>query len=186
MQDEKIVELYWERNESALKETQDKYGKYLFKIAYNILSDNQDSEESVNDTYLAAWNSIPPQRPLTLSVYLAKLTRRIAIDIFRKRNRDKRIPSEYVVSMNELEGCLSVGNSTEQEIEVRHLAGVINDFLKELPETSRNLFIGRYYFSDSLKEVSRYCGVSESKAKTLLFRTRQKLKIHLEKEGYKL
>ncbi len=186
MQDEKIIELYWQRNESALKETQDKYSRYLFKIAYNILANEQDSEESVNDTYLAAWNSIPPQKPSSLSAYLAKLTRRISIDIFRKRNRDKRVPSEYIVSVEELENSLSIGDSTQQEVEVRHLAKLINDFLGKLPETARNLFIGRYYFSDSLKEVSRYCGVSESKAKTVLFRTRQKLKTYLEKEGYKL
>ena len=186
MQDEKIVELYWERNESALKETQDKYGKYLFKIAYNILSDNQDSEESVNDTYLAAWNSIPPQKPFALSSYLAKLTRRISIDILRKRTRDKRVPSEYTVSMEELENSLSVGDLTEHEVEVRYLAKLINDFLKTLPESECNLFIGRYYFSDSLKEVSRYCNISEAKAKMVLFRTRQKLKTYLEKEGYKL
>ena len=186
MQDERIVELYWERSESAIKETQEKYGKYLFKIAYNILSNQEDSEESVNDTYLAAWNSIPPQKPIGLSSYLAKLTRRISIDVFRKRNREKRIASEYVVSIYELEESLSAGNATESDVEVDLLATAINGFLRELPELSRNLFIGRYYFSDPLKEVSRYCGVSESKAKSTLFRVRQNLRIHLEKEGFKL
>lgn len=186
MQDEKIVELYWERNESAVKETQDKYGKYLLKIAYNILSDRCDSEESVNDTYLAAWNSMPPQKPGSLSAYLAKLTRRISIDILRKRNRDKRVPSEYCISMSELEESLSAGNTTEEDIEINLLADALNNFLRELPENSRDLFIGRYYFSDSLKEVSRYCGMSESNAKITLFRVRQNLKIYLEKEGFKL
>ncbi len=186
MQDEKIIELYWQRDESALKETQEKYSRYLFKIAYNILSNEQDCEESVNDTYLAAWNSIPPQKPSSLSAYLTKLTRRISIDIFRKRNREKRVPSEYIVSLEELENSLSMGDSTAQEAEVRNLARLINDFLKTLPEAECNLFIGRYYFSDSLKEVSRYCNMSEGKAKTVLFRTRQKLKTYLEKEGYNL
>lgn len=186
MQDEKIIELFWERNDNAIKETQDKYGNYLYKIAFNVLSDAEDSKESVNDTYLAAWDSIPPQNPSALSSYLAKLTRRISIDILRKRTREKRVPSEYIVSMEELEYTLVSGDSVEQEADVNHLAELINGFLKELPETARNLFIGRYYFSDSLKEVSRYCGVSESKAKSLLFRTRQKLKTYLEKEGYYL
>lgn len=186
MQDEKIVELYWQRNESAINETQEKYGRYLFKIAYNILSDNEDSEESVNDTYLAAWDSMPPQKPAVLSTYLAKLARRISIDIFRKRNRDKRVPSEYMLSLMELQDCISAGNTTEEEVELRVLANAINEFLKALPDTARDLFIGRYYFCDSLKEVSRYCGVSESKAKNVLFRTREKLKIHLAKEGFKL
>lgn len=186
MEDDRIIELYWQRDESALAETQQKYNSYLYKIAYNILANTEDSEESVNDTYLAAWNSIPPQKPFVLSSYLAKLTRRISIDILRKRTRDKRVPSEYTVSMEELENSLSVGDLTEQEAEVRYLAKLINDFLKTLPESECNLFIGRYYFSDSLKEVSRYCNISEAKAKMVLFRTRQKLKTYLEKEGYKL
>ena len=183
MQDEKIIELYWQRDECALKETQNKYGRYLFKIAYNILSNEQDCEESVNDTYLAAWNSIPPQRPSSLSAYLAKLTRRISIDIYRKRSRDKRIPSEYTVSLDELYS-VSSGDNTEQDVEVKLLATAINAFLEELPPLQRNLFIGRYYFCDSLKEVSGYCGVAESRAKTLLYRTREKLKQYLEKEGF--
>ena len=186
MQDEKIVELYWDRNEAAIRETQDKYSKYLHKIAYNILSDQEDCKESVNDTYLAAWNSIPPQKPNVLSAYLAKLTRRISIDMLRKRNREKRIPSEYSVSLNELDTDISSGNTTEADFEITLLANVINNFLRELPENARNLFVGRYYFCDSLKDVSRYCGVSESKAKNTLFRVRQNLKKHLEKEGFKL
>lgn len=183
MQDDKIIELYWQRDECALKETQNKYGRYLFKIAHNILSDREESEEVVNDAYLAAWNSIPPQRPSSLSAYLAKLTRRISIDIYRKHSRDKRIPSEYTVCLDELYS-VSNGNTTEQDIEFKLLAAAINAFLEELPPLQRNLFIGRYYFCDSLKDVSGYCGVGEARAKTLLHRTREKLKQHLEKEGF--
>ena len=106
MQDEKIVELYWKRDESAVRETQEKYENYLYKIAYNILSDKEDSNESVNDTYLAAWNSMPPHKPNVLSTYLGKLTRRISIDIFRKRNRIKRQVSEYALSLTELQDCI--------------------------------------------------------------------------------
>lgn len=184
MLDSEIVELYWKRDEKAISETKSSYGKYLFKIANNILSDFEDSMESVNDTYYAAWNSMPPQRPSILSTYLGKLTRRISIDIFRKRNREKRRVSEYALSLNELEDCVSGGNTPEEEIEVQLLAKVINEFLRKQPEEARNLFIGRYYFLDSLKDVARYCGVSEGKAKSILFRTRCNLKVHLEKEGF--
>ena len=103
MEDEKIVSLYWSRDEAAIRETEAKYDRYLTKIAYNILYNREDSRESVNDTYLAAWNSIPPHRPGVLSVYLGKITRRISIDIFRKRNRLKRRDSEYAVSLAEIE-----------------------------------------------------------------------------------
>lgn len=184
MMDNEIVELYWKRDEKAISETKSVYGKYLFKIANNILSDFEDSLESVNDTYYAAWNSIPPQRPNILSTYLGKLTRRISIDIFRKRNREKRRASEYALSLNELEDCVSGGNTPEEEIEVQLLAKAINEFLRKQPEEARNLFIGRYYFLDSLKDVARYCGMSEGKAKSILFRTRCNLKVHLEKEGF--
>ena len=184
MQDEKIVELYWQRDESAISETQAKYENYLYKIAYNILSDKEDSFESVNDTYLAAWNSIPPHRPNVLSTYLGKLTRRISIDIFRKRNRIKRQASEYALSLTELENCFSSDNSPEKDYESKVLGEVINAFLRTLPDDARNVFIGRYYFLDSVKDVANYCGISESKAKTLLFRTRNSLREYLEKEGF--
>ena len=111
MQDEKIVELYWQRDESAIEETQGKYGRYLGKIAYNILADLEDSQESVNDTYLAAWNSMPPQKPSVLATYLGKITRRISIDIFRRRHREKRQASEYALSLSELEDCVGGGPS---------------------------------------------------------------------------
>lgn len=184
MRDDEIVTLYWKRDERAIKETKTEYGRYLFKIANNILSDFEDSRESVNDTYLAAWNSMPPQRPSVLSTYLGKLTRRISIDIFRKKNREKRRASEYALSLDELQECISGGNMPEEEVEVKLLAKAINEFLRMQPEEARNLFVGRYYFLDSLKDVARYCGVSESKAKTVLFRTRCNLKAHLEKEGF--
>lgn len=117
MQDEKILDLYWERNESAIYETEQKYGRYLTKIAYNILADMEDSKESVNDTYLGAWNSMPPHKPEILSTYLVKITRWISIDIFRKRNRKKRQISEYTISLEELGDCVSVGDTTEQEVD---------------------------------------------------------------------
>lgn len=186
MEDEQIVSLYWQRSESAIRETEQKYDRYLTKIAYNILSDHEDSRESVNDTYLAAWNSIPPHRPSVLSAYLGKLTRRISIDIFRCRNREKRRASEYALSLSELGDCVSAGNTTEDMVNVKLLADAIGIYLRLIPEEARNAFLGRYYYLDSLKEVAAYCGMTESKAKTVLYRTRQGLKDYLKKEGFDL
>ncbi len=186
MQDEEIVELYWQRDESAIKATQDKYSRYLTKIAYNILANLEDCKESVNDTYLAAWNSMPPHRPSILSTYLGKLTRRASIDIFRKKNRHKRRESEYALSLSELEDCITDGGTPQETLETKLLAGAINDFLRTLSKDARNLFIGRYYFLDSLRDAARYCGMNESKAKSMLFRTRCGLKAYLEKEGFYL
>lgn len=184
MEDEKIISLYWDRDEAAIRETEGKYDRYLTKIAMNILNDLEDSRESVNDTYLAAWNSMPPQRPNILSAYLAKLTRRISIDRYRYRNRDKRRESEFAVSLNELNDCVSAGNTTEEALDVKILAESIGAFLRTLPEETRAAFIGRYYFLDSIKEVAAYCGMTESKCKTLLHRTRRSLKDYLTKEGF--
>ncbi len=186
MEDEKIVDLYWQRSESAIRETEIKYDRYLTKIAYNILADAEDSRESVNDTYLAAWNSMPPHRPGVLSTYLGKLTRRISIDCFRRRTRQKRGGSEYEVSLSELGDCVSGGNSTEEIVNVRLLADAIGIFLRLQSEEARNAFIGRYYYLDSLKEVAAYCGMTESKCKTLLYRTRVALKEYLREEGFEV
>ena len=184
MEDEKIVDLYWQRSESAIRETEIKYDRYLTKIANNILADAEDSRESVNDTYLAAWNSMPPHRPGVLSTYLGKLTRRISIDCFRRRTRQKRGGSEYEVSLSELGDCVSGGNTTEEIVNVRLLADAIGIFLRLQSEEALNAFIGRYYYLDSLKEVAAYCGMTESKCKSLLHRTRLGLKDYLTKEGF--
>lgn len=184
MQDHQIVALYWQRDEAAIGATQEKYGQYLSKIAYNILSDWEDSQESVNDTYMAAWNSMPPHKPEALSTYLGKLTRRISIDLFRKRNRLKRQASQYALSLSELEDCAATGPSPEDTVQMQLLAEVINRFLRTLSEDARNLFIGRYYFMDPLKEVAAYCGIGESRAKSILYRTRRSLKAYLQKEGF--
>ena len=156
MQDEMIVDLYWKRDESAISETERKYGRYLSKIAYNILSDWEDSKETVNDTYLKAWNSMPTHKPGVLSAYLGKITRQLSIDAFRTRNRDKRKHSEYAVSLSELEDCISGSETTEQSIELKLLAEAINTYLYTLPAEARNTFVGRYYFADPTREVADY------------------------------
>ena len=186
MDDAKIVDMYWDRNEDAIVCTQQKYGAYLFKIARNILSDTQDSEECVNDTYLAAWNSMPVNRPRILSTYLGKIVRQLSIDVFRKKTSQKRGGTEYVLSYDELNEDVSSGPDPLQELEAKQLAESISAFLRGLDQAERDVFIGRYYFFDSVREIAGYCGISESNAKTLLFRLRKQLREYLIKEGYEL
>ena len=186
MKDDQIVNLYWDRNEEAIHQTQMKYGSYLAKVAYNILSDFEDSQECVNDTYLAAWNSMPTNRPGILATYLGKITRQISIDLFRKKKRLKRYASQYAISLEELGDSFTDGITPDQELDAKRLTDAINRFLRSLPDDARNTFIGRYYFFDPLKDVAAYCGMSESKAKSMLYRTRQGLKDYLIKEGFDL
>ena len=184
MEDDLIVSLYWNRDEQAIGDTEKKYGRYLVKIAYNILSDLEDSKESVNDTYLKAWASIPPHKPSVLSTYLGKITREVSIDIFRKRTSSKRQASEYAISLSELEECVSSGDATMQDVNLHALVETINTFLRTLSSEARNTFVGRYYFMDSIREIASYYGMSEAKVKSMLHRTRIGLKANLEQKGY--
>lgn len=182
MQDEKIVGLLNSRDEKAISEIRGKYGRYLQKIAYNILGDIRDCEECLGDVFLGAWNSIPPNSPQDLRAYLVMLTRRCSLSMLRKRFREKRRGTEYAVSLDELADCIPGGSSPESETDVRLLGEVINSWLSGLPEEQRKAFVGRYYFSDSVRDISKYLGFSESKVKTLLYRARLSLKERLEKE----
>ena len=184
MEDHEIVSLYWERDERAIRETEKQYGRYLFKIAYHILGEREDSRECVNDTYLRAWNAIPPERPVFLSLYLGKIARTVSIDRFRARNRKKRRPTEYAASLSELEECISSGNTTEQYADARLLADAVNRFLRAKSAEERGVFIGRYYFMDSVREIAFHYGISESKTKAMLHRLRAGLRLYLEKEGF--
>lgn len=186
MEDREIVALYMDRREDAIRQTQRKYHKYLLKVAYNILGDRQDSEECVNDTYLAAWVSIPPQNPENLSTYLSRITRGKAIDIYRKQNSEKRRQSQYALSLEELSECFSDGGTPEEAMEVKALGDAINAFLRTLPKDTRNAFISRYFYFNSIKEVAKHCGLRETKLKSLLYRTRKALREYLAKEGFSL
>lgn len=186
MEDAEIVELYWARDEDAVGQTKTKYGAYLNRVAYNILADLEDSQECVSDTLLAAWRSMPDNRPKNLRTYLGKITRQVSIDLYRRRNRMKRYASEYAISLEELGDSFTNGRTPEDELNARLLTETVNCFLRTLPDEARNAFIGRYYFFDSLQAVARYCGMSESKCKSLLYRTRQSLKAYLQKEGFDL
>ena len=182
MEDAAIVSLYWQRDEAAIQETKTKYGAYLGKVAWNILGNQEDCEESVSDTYLRAWESMPPQRPSLLSAYLAKLTRQLSIDRCRHKNRQKRQGSQYALSLTELEDCLSGGDTTGQEVELHLLGEAIGKYLRGLSPEARTVFLGRYWFSSRPPSFPNLR--SESKVKSLLYRTRQGLRTYLEKEGF--
>ena len=184
MNDAEIVGLYWQRDERAIACTDQKYRHYLHTIAYNILFSREDAQESVNDTYLAAWDSIPPHKPQVLSTYLGKLTRRISIDMFRKKNAQKRGSSEYALSLEELSQCLSAGDTTAQAADCQALSDAIATYLKTLPQEARTVFIGRYYYLDPVAKIARYCRISQSKVKILLYRARQGLGQYLQEEGF--
>ena len=184
MKDSEIVELYWQRDEAAIKRTAEKYEKSLSKISYNILASSEDCRECVNDTYMAAWNSMPEHRPANLATYLGKIIRQISIDRFRKYKSKKRISSEYTLSISEMADCIADNNTPEQIADFRLLDKAINSFLRSVQESERNIFIGRYYYFDSIKSIAEYTGLSESNVKITLFRIRQKLKDYLIREGF--
>lgn len=183
MEDSKIVALYWARSENAIAETSSKYGRYCYAIAYNILASTEDAEESVNDTYMDAWNSMPPYRPSILSTFLGKITRRISIDRWRKSRAKKRGGGEVILVLEELSDCLSSSADTEQIIEAKELSRAINSFLSALSENERDVFVCRYWLLASVESISQRFNFSQSKTKSMLFRTRGKLNKYLHREG---
>ena len=183
MEDQAIIDLYLKRSEQAIVETDTKYGKYCYSIAYNILSNREDSEETVSDTYMTAWNTIPPRRPNFFNAFLGKVTRHISIDRWRKGSAKKRGGGEMVLALEELEDCTDV-HSTESDFDRRELVRVLNRFLGSLSETERNVFLCRYWYLDSIQAISEYSGFTQSKVTSMLHRTRGKLRRHLSEEGY--
>lgn len=181
MEDQGIVQLYLQRSQQAIAETKNKYGAYCKMIARNILSNYADVEECENDTYLAAWHAIPPNLPRKFSIFLGRITRNIALDkhgynTAKKRNR------EFEIILTELEGCLASPDTVETEYEAGETASAINQFLYALDEQARNVFIRRYWHSDSIENLAMRFNMSSSKVKSLLFRTRNKLRVFLDKE----
>lgn len=184
MDDTQIIDLYWQRSEAAIAETQTKYGTYLFSIANRILPFREDAEESVNDTYLDAWNAIPPARPNILSAFLGKLTRRISIDRWRSLNAEKRGGSAVTVALEELSGCIPGGSDPAAEVETKELAKAISRFLDSLPRTQQQVLVMRYFHLADLRQIADRFGMSVPRVKSMLFRIRQKLRAYLAKEGY--
>ncbi len=182
--DKSIVDLYFQRSELAIFETSKKYGGYCYAIAYGILQNGDDAEECVNDTYNDAWNSIPPHRPALLSAFLGKIARRIAIDKFRKRNAKKRGGGEMPLILDELGECIASEDNIESSLERKRLSEAVASFVKALPETEQKVFLCRYWYMDSINSICKRFGFSESKVKSMLYRTREKLRAMLEKEGF--
>lgn len=180
MTDGKIIELYFSRDESAISATAEKYGAYLGKIAYNILSDEFESEECVNDTYMRAWTKIPPEVPRIFSAFLARITRNLSLDRMRARSAEKRAAYDGIESLDELSECVGGG---ECDLDSREIAVVINSFLCGLPEADRRMFVLRYFHEQPVSDVARSLGKSESAVKVRLFRLRGMLREKLIKEG---
>ena len=184
MSDEKIVELYWQRDEQAIKETDIKYKKFLLSVAMNIVHDMCDSEECLNDTYIGTWNAIPPARPVALQAFLGSIMRRTAIDRFRANNRQKRIASEFAVSLSELEDFIADDGDMTAEIETKELAKSISNFVRSLPDRQMFIFVSRYYIADPISTISKELGCSVSTVKREIEAIKIGLKKQLESEGY--
>ena len=180
MEDERIVALYWERNESAIRETEQKYGKYCYAIAYNILHSHEDSDECVNDTWNGAWNAIPPEKPTVLKCFLARITRNIAIDRYRYDGAQKR-SAEVESAMDEYWECIPNKDASIEDEYIMKQA--INEFLESLDKRTRVIFMRRYWYSMSVKDIADRMRLSEAHVSVILHRTRSKFKDYLTKEG---
>lgn len=184
MLDRDIVALYWKRSEEAITQTQRKYGSYCLSIARNILPILEDAQECVNDTYLAAWDAMPPHKPRILSTFLGKLTRRISIDRWRRLSAQKRGGDTVTLALEELGECIASDSDPQKQVEAKELGQIITRFLQKQDDLERVVFVRRYYGLRKVEEIAKEFGLSESNAKTMLFRTRQKLREFLAKEGY--
>ncbi len=184
MDDKSIVDLYWKRSERAIQETETKYGGYCYAIAYNVLANNEDAQECVSDTYLAAWNALPPHRPAILTAFLGKLTRRISIDRWRSLTACKRGGGQIALALDELGDCASNAPSAEAAVISREMTEAFNRYLDALPQEERLVFLRRYFFFDPVAKIAENFGFSESKVTSILHRTRKKLRQQLSKEGY--
>ena len=180
MEDTDILKLYYHRNEQAISETKSKYGKQIYALAFRILRNREDSEECENDTYLGAWNAIPPASPRNLGAFLLRTVRNISISRARANHADKRGGSEVILSLNELEDCIPLPQYEESS----HLAASLDHFLGTISKQERMVFVSRYWRCDTIDEIAREFGFGQSKVKMMLSRTRAKLRTFLKQEGY--
>lgn len=185
MKDASIVKLYWERSEKAIKETDLKYGKLCRHLSDNILNDLSDAEECVNDSYLAVWNAIPDARPENFSAFLCRIVKNLSFKRLEHITAQKRKP-EVLISLDELQECISSSSNPEASCDAVELAEVISGFLRKQDEQSRNIFLRRYWYYDSVKCIADAYGMKEEKVSQTLFKIRKKLKKHLEQEGYNI
>lgn len=182
LEDEQIVELYLKRSENAISETDRKYRTRCLYVAHNILNDLSDAEECLNDTYMTAWNTIPPERPKFLSAFLFRIIKNHSLNRLRYNHRDKRETS-LSISLSELEECVDGKQNTEDEFDENQLALILNDFLRGLDEEKRFIFIRRYWYMDSIGSIAERCSRTEENVKTILVRIRKQLKKYLEERG---
>lgn len=180
--DERIIELFFERSEEAIHELGNKYGKFCHRLSYNIVNNRQDAEECVNDAYLGAWNAIPPEKPDPLLTYLCKIVRNISLKLYYRKGAAKR-SSTYTIAMEEIEACIASPNTVETEFEARELARIIESFLDTLTVENRVIFMRRYWFSDSCKEIAEFVGLTENNITVRLTRIRKKMKKYLTEKG---
>lgn len=186
MKDEAILELYWARSEAAIDETDRVYGRYCHSVAFGILRDQEDAEETVNDTWLKAWDSIPPERPHHLKGFLGRITRQLSINRLERETAQKRGAGQYPLAVDELAECIPAGNRGEDLADLTALRDALNRFLRSLPTEPRSVFLRRYWYAQSIAEIAAGCGMSESKVKSMLLRTRNKLRKALTEEGFAL
>ena len=185
MDDKQIIELYFERNEQAIKETQNKYGAFCHRIAMTILGIHEDAEECVNDTYYSVWKQIPPTVPEVFKVYLGRITRNLSISRFRAMRAKKRYSSMEIM-LSELNDCVPSSSNVEQTIEVMQLSDYISEWLDSLPEEDCALFVRRYWFGDEVQELAKKCGITAAKMAQRMLRLRKSLKAALEQKGVAL
>lgn len=186
MDDEAIIQLYFERDDHAIKATSQKYGGYCTAIAKNILKNNEDAEECVNDTYFNAWKIIPPQRPKQLSTFLGKITRNLAYNKYRCTHAEKRGNGEFSLVLDELSECVSDNDTVDKILDRKELIKAINDFLEQLPEEKQAMFVRRYWYADSIAEIAKDYGMMQGTVSKSLERTRKKLKAYLTERGFEL
>ena len=179
--DEQIIELYWQRNETAIQETDRKHGKLLFGIAYNILHDRLDCEECQNDTYLSVWNAIPPTRPIKFPAFITHIMRNIAINRFKEKTSKKRIPSELTVSMDDVNDILRSDETVETEYEAEEVGKIINNYIRQLSERQRYIFIDRFYLAEPVDTIANDLSISVPTVYREIDRIKQGLKLHLER-----
>ena len=185
MEDQQIVDLYFARSESAITETDRKYGRYCHSIAYNILEDNEDAKEIVNDTYLKAWNTIPPNRPDPLKPYVGMISRHLSLDRYEEYHTQKR-GGQVPLVLEELAECIPDNDSREDIGESVALKDALAKFIRSLPDKTQRIFLRRYWYASSVAEIAEEFGMRENSVNVLLHRTRKKLKDHLQKEGFDL
>ena len=184
MEDSRIIELYWQRSENAITETDKKYGAHCSTVALNILLNKEDAEECVNDTWLGAWDAIPPNRPSILRAFLAKITRNLSIKRLKKKLAEKRGGTAEFIVLDELEECIGDQTDVEGIVETHELEELIRRFVRNLPERDGNIFVRRYFFTDPVASIAERYRISENHVMVILSRTRKKLKKELIKEGF--